>query len=122
MRLETLSEAKTFEEWLLPKILGDLSGKAHLWDWATRRSLSDGRKHHSSEGDLTGLDISLTGLEDSLAKSAESIWREAISHKPRTPLGQKLWEIRARILASGAPLLSLEEIEGEIAVRRGERE
>ena len=38
---------------------------------------------------------------------------------PQTPLGKKLWEIRQRIVASGVPLLSDEELEQELAERRG---
>jgi hypothetical protein len=38
---------------------------------------------------------------------------------PQTPLGQKLWEIRQKIVASGVPLLSDEELAQEIAERRG---
>ncbi|RUR72689.1 hypothetical protein ACF3DV_06445 [Chlorogloeopsis fritschii PCC 9212] len=38
---------------------------------------------------------------------------------PQTPLGKKLWEIRQRIVASGAPLLSDEELEQELRERRG---
>ncbi|MEB3355889.1 MAG: hypothetical protein VKK04_04130 [Synechococcales bacterium] len=38
---------------------------------------------------------------------------------PQTPLGKKLWEIRQRIVKSGVPLLSDEELEQEIAERRG---
>jgi hypothetical protein len=37
---------------------------------------------------------------------------------PQTPLGQRLWEIRQRIVASGVPLLSDEEIEQELTERR----
>jgi hypothetical protein len=40
----------------------------------------------------------------------------------RTPLGEQLLRIRERILASGEPLLSWEEIEREVAERRGESE
>jgi len=64
----------------------------------------------------------LPGLKDSSAKSAEPLWQEAISYKPRTPLGQKLMRIRERIVASGGRLLSWEEIEYEIAAWRGELE
>ena len=64
----------------------------------------------------------LTGLKDSSVKSAEPLWQEAISYKPRTPLGQKLMRIRERIVASGGRLLSWEEIEYEIAAWRGELE
>jgi hypothetical protein len=42
--------------------------------------------------------------------------------KFRTPLGQRLWEIRSRLVASGEPLLGWEEIEQEVAERRGEAE
>jgi hypothetical protein len=37
----------------------------------------------------------------------------------QTPLGKKLWEIRQRIVKSGVPLLNDEELEREIAERRG---
>jgi len=40
----------------------------------------------------------------------------------RTPLGQRLWEIRSRLIASGELLLDWEEIEQEVAERRGEVE
>jgi hypothetical protein len=40
---------------------------------------------------------------------------------PRTPLGRELWEIRQRVLDSGEPLLDWEELEQEIAERKGER-
>jgi len=40
----------------------------------------------------------------------------------RTPLGQRLAQIRERIVASGEPLLSWPEIEREIAERGGEAE
>jgi len=41
-------------------------------------------------------------------------------YTPRTDLGRKLWEIRARIVASGEPLLDWDEIDKEVAERRGE--
>jgi len=40
-------------------------------------------------------------------------------YKPRTPLGYKLLDIRKRIVASGEPLLGLEDIERELMERRG---
>ncbi|MFL6193025.1 MAG: hypothetical protein ACJ75H_02545 [Thermoanaerobaculia bacterium] len=40
---------------------------------------------------------------------------------PRTPLGRQLWEIRQRIVASGERLLDWDELEREVAERRGER-
>jgi hypothetical protein len=38
---------------------------------------------------------------------------------PRTPLGKRLLAIRNNIIAEGLPLLTREEIEKEIAERRG---
>ena len=41
---------------------------------------------------------------------------------PQTALGRRLWELRQRIIDSGERLLDWEEIDREIASRRGERE
>ena len=41
-------------------------------------------------------------------------------YQARTELGRKLAEIRARIVASGDPLLAREQILKEVAERRGE--
>ena len=38
---------------------------------------------------------------------------------PRTPLGKKLLEIRQKIVASGRPLLTWDEVERAIAEQRG---
>lgn len=43
----------------------------------------------------------------------------SIPAEPISPLGQKLREIRRRIVASGEPLLSWDELEKELAERRG---
>lgn len=40
--------------------------------------------------------------------------------RPKTELGKRLWSIRKRIVASGDPLLNWDQIEEEIAARRGE--
>jgi hypothetical protein len=37
----------------------------------------------------------------------------------RTPLAKRLWELRHEALASGAPLLNLDEIRQELQARRG---
>jgi hypothetical protein len=42
--------------------------------------------------------------------------------KPRTPLGKRLMSIRKKIVASGEPLLSWDDIEREVAEHRGEVE
>jgi len=41
--------------------------------------------------------------------------------KPRTELGRRLMEIRQSAIDSGEPLLDWEDLEREIAERRGER-
>ena len=46
----------------------------------------------------------------------------ASSFEGKTSLGQRLWKIRSRLIAAGEPLLGWEEIEQEIAERRGETE
>ena len=38
---------------------------------------------------------------------------------PHTPLGKKLWELRKKHLASGEPLLTLDEVRREVQARRG---
>lgn len=43
----------------------------------------------------------------------------ALSFIPRTPLAKRLWELRQEVLASGIPLLSLDEIRQELQDRRG---
>jgi hypothetical protein len=37
----------------------------------------------------------------------------------KPPLGERLREIRSKIVASGKPLLNADEIEQELAIRRG---
>ncbi len=54
------------------------------------------------------------------------IWEEIIAilkgyFQPKTELGHQLMGIRERALASGMKTLSREELEQEIAERRGER-
>jgi hypothetical protein len=48
--------------------------------------------------------------------------RPAPRRKARTALVRRLWEIRSQIVASGEPLLDWDDLESELAERRGERE
>jgi len=41
---------------------------------------------------------------------------------PRTPLGERLWQLRKRIVASGERLLDWDELAQEVRARRGERD
>jgi hypothetical protein len=56
--------------------------------------------------------------QDQVLQLAKSLKPEP-EFVPQTPLGKRLWEIRQRIVASGIPLLSDEELEQELAERRG---
>jgi len=42
-----------------------------------------------------------------------------LTFRPRTALGQELWKLRKRIVASGEPLLDDDQIEEEVDRRRG---
>ncbi|MBG1266618.1 hypothetical protein [Nostoc sp. WHI] len=44
---------------------------------------------------------------------------QILTHGTKTQLGERLRQIRAKIVASGEPLLSQDEIEKEIASQRG---
>ncbi|MEK7397995.1 MAG: hypothetical protein AAB116_13765 [Candidatus Poribacteria bacterium] len=50
----------------------------------------------------------------------KSLEQELLYNKPRTELGKKLREIRAKIVGSGEVLFNWDELEMEIADRRGE--
>jgi len=57
-----------------------------------------------------------------IAEYREATPQNGIPHKPKTPLGLNLQEVRAQIIAAGIPLLGPEEIEKEVAERRGGQE
>lgn len=59
-----------------------------------------------------------TEAQEQVLQLAQSL-KPQTEFVPQTELGKKLWEIRQRIVASGIPLLSDEELEQEIAFRRG---
>lgn len=46
---------------------------------------------------------------------------EKTTFQPKTELGKKLWELRQKAIAAQTPLRTWEELEEEIAQRRGER-
>jgi hypothetical protein len=59
-------------------------------------------------------DTILTVQGDTPVRAGEAVHR-------RTKLGRRLQRIRARIVASGEPLLGWEDIAREVAERRGEK-
>ncbi|MBK1988852.1 hypothetical protein A0J48_015120 [Sphaerospermopsis aphanizomenoides BCCUSP55] len=54
-----------------------------------------------------------------LLKSEPETTTPASDFVPQTPLAQKLWEIRQRAIRTGLRLLNEDEIEQELAARRG---
>lgn len=44
------------------------------------------------------------------------------TYRPQTALGEKLWELRQKMVASGTPLFNWDELEYEIAERSGKRD
>ena len=53
------------------------------------------------------------------AAKASAATRDVAPYVPRTELGRKLWEIRKRIVAAGKATMTWEDIEREVAERRG---
>jgi hypothetical protein len=59
--------------------------------------------------------------------SRRKVWDEELPERqdglaryvPQTPLGRRLWEIRQGIVESGEPLLDWDDVEREVAERRG---
>lgn len=68
-----------------------------------------------------GTDTPPNQLEVSSA-DVQAVANSAGFYQPKTPLGQRLWELRSKIVASNQPLLGWEDIEQEVADRRGEAE
>jgi hypothetical protein len=54
-----------------------------------------------------------------MEKHDKTSGENAPSFTPRTPLAKRLWELRQEVLASGTPLLNLDEIRQELQARRG---
>ena len=52
----------------------------------------------------------------------KSLEQKLLYNKPRTELGKKLREIRAKIINSGETLFDRDELEKEIADRQDEKE
>jgi hypothetical protein len=63
---------------------------------------------------------SIVAKMEPLLKTDPHTQETGSSFKPKTPLGRRLWSIRKRIVASGETLLGWDEIEKEVAARRGE--
>jgi len=63
----------------------------------------------------------MAGHEKELDGGASSVSVEEPLPSARTPLGRRLLQLRQNIIRSGVPLLNWEDLEREVAERRGER-
>jgi hypothetical protein len=122
MRTQSLSQSETLEGFIIPQISNDVSHLAALWFFSDGLSLPEAKEFVLTAIYPGHFDISVGGLEDHGPGRAASDWQEAISYRPRTPLGQRLLEMRSRIVSSGEILMGWKEIEEEVAARRGETE
>jgi hypothetical protein len=57
--------------------------------------------------------------EASVAGTSTAPCSQLPERTPKTPLGHRLWEIRARLIASGERVLGWEEIDREVSELRG---
>ena len=71
--------------------------------------------------DRAGTDTPSNQLHDGSVDKVTVAHSQAL-YQPKTPLGQRLWEICSRIVASSQPLLGWEDIERQVIERRGEVE
>lgn len=65
------------------------------------------------------LDVSEKGLYNSEKMDTNRRWIEEEKYQPKTKLGQRLWELRKKIISGGAKLLNEEELEREVQERKG---
>lgn len=120
MNTASVTETRGLEEsLLLPQLLEDVSVRAPGWS-VLLVGLSFGSCSVQVPYDITHPPINITGLvEPDIGLTRPSL-RTACQSSPRTSLGKRLWEIRKRIVESGEPLLNWENLERELAVKRGE--
>lgn len=76
------------------------------------------KRHHSKRMTGTPRDRTLR-LRNAISDQTASAATERFV--PQTQFGRRLWKIRAKIVASGQPLLEWEQIEQDLLERRGER-
>ena len=75
------------------------------------RSLRQGMHRKETQSDLKVIEVK---------KVSKSLEQELLYSKPKTELGKKLREIRIKIVNSGETLFDWDELEREIADRRGD--
>jgi hypothetical protein len=122
MSTTLLTRAKSLEEAvILPQLVHDTSNMARAWFLRTT-GFDPETWNVQLLSAPTPSSTAATGLNLATSGATETYWQSLLAYQPRTPLGQRLWNIRARIIASGERLLTWEEIDHELAERRGEKE
>ena len=102
-------------------------GEAQTCEVKLRHSLLLGTKTSvSSAVLLTGLMVcgihaTDIGIDSCLKDNIVEEWKLLQRRPVKTALGMRLMQIRDRIVKSGAPLLGWDEVEKEVAERRGEK-
>lgn len=108
---------------VLPQIESDVSSRLPGW-FFTPAGIDPGELHVTWLSSRTPASFAADRLSTPRSQPpAETSPREAsASANGRSELGRRLREIRGRIVASGEHLLSWDEIDSELAARRGEAE
>jgi hypothetical protein len=102
---------------LFPQLAQDTSVLANGW-FISASGLNNERWYWVWPPEWSSSPIATAGLnlpEPSLPPRRA----EATVYEPRTPLGRRLMELRAQIVASGEHLLDWDDVSREVAERRG---
>lgn len=118
--MSTLACTLTFETKVRQRLVGADMSEAGKWAFFPGEALTQEDWHAPVLPELQIRGAAINGLDSSLPFREGAKWRDMLARRPRTDLGRKLWEIRERIIASGAPLRTWDEISAEVAERRGE--
>lgn len=93
-------------------------------EWSPPKKIDNTVKYRATPVELFDIATSSVAMAfNEKIRSAEKIvedWASKVTLRARTPLGKKLLALRAKIVASGEPLLSWDEIDAEVRKRRGE--
>lgn len=101
-------------------------GEAQICEVRLRHSLLLGTKTSVSSTVLLaglvigGIHASDRGFDTCMKDNVVAEWKLLQSRPAKTTLGMRLMQIRERIVKSGVPLLGWDEVEKEVAERRGE--
>lgn len=106
---------------VLPQIESDVSSRLPGW-FFTPAGIDPGELHVTWLSSRTPASFAADRLSTPRSEPPAETSHESASANGRSELGRRLREIRGRIVASGEHLLSWDEIDSELAARRGEAE